>query len=82
MSFNHYAKLARILSTCDGWYIVRIDEPTTAAKFNGETAHYDHYYRVYSSDDQPIKYCKFQQLERFATAINMNSEDLPIISDE
>lgn len=79
MSFNHYTKIKRILEDYDGWYIVRINQPTSAKKFNGETVHYDHYYRVYSADDQPIKYCKFQQLERFAAAMQLPAESLPII---
>ena len=80
MAFNHYAKIKRILSEYDGWYVVRIDQPTRASKFNGEIVEYDHYYRVYSADSQPIKYCKFQQLERFARTMNIAAEDLPIAS--
>jgi hypothetical protein len=79
MSFNHYAKIKRILDGQDGWYVVRVEKPTSAKKFNGETAYYDHYYRVYSSDGQPIKYCKFQQLERFAAAMGLSAEDIPVI---
>lgn len=79
MSFNHYAKIKRILQSYDGWYIVRIDQPTSAKKFNGETAYFDHYYRVYSADDHPIKYCKFQQLERLAAALQLPVEALPVV---
>lgn len=81
MSFNHYAKIKRILESHSDWYIVRIDEPTSAKKFNGETVHFDHYYRVYSADGQPIKYCKFQQLERFAAAMKLPVESLTIVTD-
>ena len=49
MAFNHYAKIKRILEQeADGWYIRRIDEPTEAKNFKGETVRYDHYYRIYS----------------------------------
>ena len=35
--FSHYAKLRRLLdSEPPGWYIVRIDEPTSATNFRGE----------------------------------------------
>ncbi|HEY1085606.1 MAG TPA: hypothetical protein VGE34_02675 [Candidatus Saccharimonadales bacterium] len=78
MAFNHYAKIKRILETYDDWYIVRINKPTSAQKFNGETVRYNHYYRIYSKDNQPIKFCKFQQIERFAKAMNIPVEMLPI----
>lgn len=80
MTFNHYAKIKRILSDYDNWYIVQINKPTTAKKFNGEKVRYDHYYRVYDSDGQPIRFCKFQQLQRFAHTMNIPIEALPIIS--
>ena len=80
MAFNHYAKIKRILSTVpDGWYIKRIEEPTKAKNFKGETIEYPHYYRIYSSDGQPIKYCKFQQIERLSRALNIPVEALPVI---
>lgn len=79
MSFNHYAKIKRILESYQGWYVVRIDEPTSSQKFNGETVHYDHYYRVYSADGEPIKYCKFQQIERFAATLGLSTDSIPII---
>jgi len=80
MAFNHYAKIKRILSDYTNWYIVRIDERTVAQKFNGEKVLYDHYYRVFdASTDKPIKFCKFQQLERFAKAMGIAVENLPII---
>lgn len=45
MAFNHYAKIKRILENePGGWYIRRIDEPTEAKNFKGETVAYDHYY--------------------------------------
>ena len=81
MAFNHYAKLKRILTDePDGWYIRRIDEPTTAANFRGGTVHFDHYYRLYSADDTPIKYGKFQQLDRLAHVLDIDSVDLPVIN--
>lgn len=81
MAFNHYAKMKRILAEYDHWYIVRINQPTTAKSFKGETRHFDHYYRVMTSDGQSIKFCKFQQLDRFAQAMNLPIEALPIIDD-
>lgn len=82
MSFNHYAKIKRILEEYEGWYVIRIDKPTSSQKFNGETVHFDHYYRVYSLDNQPIKYCKFQQLERFAQIMRTPAESLPVIDQK
>lgn len=79
MAFNHYAKLKRILDAEPaGWYIMRIDEPTTSQTFKGELRTFDHYYRLYSNDDQPIKYGKFQQIERLASALKVPVEALPI----
>ena len=79
MAFNHYAKIKRILSEQpDGWYIRRINEPTTAQNFKGETVSFPHYYRIYSANDQPIKYCKFQQIERLASVLNVAVESLPL----
>jgi hypothetical protein len=81
MSFNHYAKIKRILDEQpDGWIIKRIDKPTTAQNFKGETVHFDHYYRIYDVDNQPIKYCKFQQIERLAQILKVPVEELPVVS--
>ena len=81
MAFNHYAKMQRILSEQpDGWYIQRIDEPTTAKNFRGETVHYDHYYRIYTADGVPIKYCKFQKIDKLANILGVKADDLPIIA--
>jgi hypothetical protein len=83
MAFNHYAKIKRILeSEPSGWIIKRIDDPTFAKNFKGETVEFTHYYRVYNAADQPIKYCKFQQLERLATALHVPVEVLPVIEDD
>lgn len=80
MAFNHYAKIKRILDTeAPSWYIKRIDEPTSAKNFKGETVYFDHYYRIYRDDGTAIKYCKFQQLERLANVLNVPAEILPII---
>ena len=78
MSFNHYAKIKRILSEFDEWYVVRIDQPTSAKTFRGETRHFEYYYRVYSAEGNPIKYCKFQQLSLFARTMNIPEENIPI----
>lgn len=81
MPFNHYAKIKRILdSTASDWYVRRIDEPTSAKNFKGETRHFDHYYRIYKANGEPIPYCKFQQLDLFAKIMNMNVEEIPIIA--
>lgn len=81
MAFNHYAKIKRILEQePDGWYIRRIDEPTEAKNFKGETVAYDHYYRIYSVDGQPVKYCKFQKIDKFASVLGRDVVDLPIIN--
>ena len=79
MAFNHYAKMKQILDTePSGWYILRIDEPTSAKNFKGETIEFPHYYRIYSIDDTPIKFCKFQQIDRLAQALGVPAEALPI----
>lgn len=80
MSFNHYARIKRILyEQPAGWYIVRLDQPTKAANFKGETVWFDHYYRIYSAEGKPIKYCKFQQLDRLAGILGVPAEALPLI---
>lgn len=80
MAFNHYAKIKRILSQqSGGWVIRRIDEPTNAKNFQGETVRFDHYYRIYDAAGKPIKYCKFQQIDRLARALGVPVEDLPVI---
>ncbi len=81
MAFNHYAKIKRILDEQPpGWYIRRIDKPTSAQNFKGETRHFDHYYRIYSVSGEPIKYCKFQQLDRLAQILKTDESALPIIT--
>jgi hypothetical protein len=81
MAFNHYAKIKRILhEQPDGWYIRRIDEPTEAKNFKGETIAYDHYYRIYSADGQPIKYCKFQKIDKLASVLGCDASDLPVLT--
>lgn len=79
MAFNHYAKIKRILEDQpSGWIIKRINEPTQARNFKGETVDFSHYYRVYSFDGKPIKYCKFQQIKRLAKVLKLPVEELPI----
>ena len=78
--FNHYAKIKRILdSHGDGWYIKRIDQPTSAKSFKGDTVSFSHYYRIYDKDNQPIKYCKFQQINRLAQILKVPVECLPTV---
>lgn len=80
MPFNHYAKIKRILADqAAGWTIRRIDEPTSAKNFRGETVEFDHYYRIYDADGVPIKYCKFQQIELLAKTLGLPVESLPVI---
>lgn len=80
MAFNHYAKLAGIIISLEpGWYIQRINEPTTAKTFSGETRTFDHYYRIYSRDGVVVPYGKFQQIERLAQALKTDVEALPVV---
>ncbi|HWB39435.1 MAG TPA: hypothetical protein VG604_04345 [Candidatus Saccharimonadales bacterium] len=80
MAFNHYAKIKRILDgQPEGWIIRRIDEPTSAQNFKGETVYFDHYYRIYNVAGEPVKYCKFQQIERLARILEVPVEALPVI---
>ncbi len=80
MAFNHYAKIKRILAEQpDGWYICRIDQPTTAKNFKGEEVHYDHYYRLYAADGSQIKYGKFQKIDKLASVLGTTTEELPVL---
>ncbi len=80
MAFNHYAKIKRILAGhASDWVIRRIDQPTSAKNFKGETVQFPHYYRIYDLSGQPIKYCKFQQLDLLAKALKVSAEELPLI---
>lgn len=81
MPFNHYAKIKRILAEqSDDWHIRHINQPTSAKNFHGETIDYDHYYRIYSADGAPIKYCKFQKIDKLASVLGKSVEELPVIS--
>ena len=83
MSFNHYAKIRRILGQySDDWVIKRINKSTQAKNFRGETVSFDHYYRIYDAQNQPIKYCKFQQLERLAQILKVPVEALPVVETD
>lgn len=83
MAFNHYAKIKRILDQQpDGWLIKRIDKPTTAKNFKGETISFNHYYRIYNYKDESIKFCKFQQIERLAATLGIPVENLPLINEK
>ncbi len=80
MPFNHYARIKRILDQQpDGWTIRRIDKPTSAKNFKGETIKFTHYYLIYGSGGEPIKYCKFQQIDRLAKVLQVPVETLPIV---
>ena len=79
MSFNHYAKLKRILEDQKpGWYIGRIDKPTSALTFSGQRVSFSHYYRLYTHDGEVIKFGKFQQPDRLAKVLGVEVKDLPI----
>ncbi len=81
MSFNHYAKIKRILDQePDGRIIRRIDQPTSAKNFSGVTTHFTHYYRIYNINDEPVKYCKFQQIELLAKILKVPVEALPVVN--
>lgn len=81
MAFNHYAKIKRILDQQPGgWMIKRVDEPTSAKNFKGETRNFPHYYRIYDANGSLIKYCKFQQIELLAKTLKVPVEHLPIFS--
>ena len=78
--FNHYAKIKRILAEYgNDWVVKRIDAPTSAKNFKGETVSFPHYYRIYNLAGEPIKYCKFQQIERLAAILEVPVEALPIV---
>ena len=80
MSFNHYAKIKRILEQHpNDWVIRRINQPTSAKNFRGETVDFPYYYRIYTNGGTPIKYCKFQQIERLASILEMPVESLPVV---
>lgn len=79
MPFNHYAKIKRILKNHQNWVVKKINQPTVAKNFKGETIHFDYYYRIYDQNNQPIKYCKFQQIELLAKILKTPVENLPII---
>jgi hypothetical protein len=80
MPFNHYAKIKYVLDQQpDGWIIKQINEPTSAKNFKGEIIKFPHYYRIYDANDNPIKYCKFQQIERLASILDVPVESLPVI---
>lgn len=82
MAFNHYTKLKRILeSEPAGWYIRRVEEPTSARTFRGEVRHFDHYYRLYHANGTPIKFGKFQQIDRLSSALGVDTENLPVVAD-
>lgn len=83
MPFNHYAKIKRILhDQPEGWVIKKIDQPTKARNFKGEEVRYQHYYRIYDTHNQQIKYCKFQKLDLLARTLGVPAESLPVIDAE
>jgi hypothetical protein len=82
MAFNHYAKIKRILGTVKpGWYVKRINEPTSSKTFKGETRFFEHYYRIYTAKNEPIPFCKFQQLDLFAKTMGIDAHDIMVVED-
>ena len=81
MTFNHYAKIIRILSEYDNWYVVRVDEVTRAKNFRGEVVEYGHYYRLYTAANQSIAYGKFQKIDKLAQVLGVSAEELPVIDE-
>ena len=80
MAFNHYAKIKRILQEYPNGYVIkRINKPTSAKNFRGQLVKFDHYYRIFDINGSPIKYCKFQQIERLSSILEIPVEDLPLI---
>lgn len=80
MAFNHYAKIKRILQEYPNGYVIkRINKPTSAKNFRGQLVKFDHYYRIFDINGNPIKYCKFQQIERLSSILEIPVEDLPLI---
>ena len=80
MAFNHYAKLKRIINKLEpDWYIRKINEPTSSKSFKGETRHFGHYYRIYDSSNTPVKFGKFQQIDRLASVLGVSPADLPLV---
>ncbi len=83
MAFNHYAKIKRILDTePPGWTIRLIEQPTSSKNFKGETVNFEHYYRIYDVNDQPVKYCKFQKIDLLAKILQLPVEALPIVAEQ
>ncbi len=79
MSFNHYAKMKRILlAETPGWYIKRINKPTSAKNFRGKIIKYDYYYRIYSANGEQIKYCKFQKIDKLSSILGVPVEALSL----
>ena len=79
MSFNHYARLKRIIDEQpDGWYIQKIHQSTQAKNFQGDVISFPFYYRLYSVDDEQLKYGKFQQLDRLASILDIPVAALPV----
>lgn len=81
--YNHYAKLKTLIETYPDYRIIKIDQPTTTKRFNGEYNFYDHYYRLVDSHGQHIKYGKFQQLDKLASVLKVDVKYLEtkIIND-
>lgn len=80
MAFNHYAKIKRTLTPYgNDWYVKKIDAPTESKNFKGETTSYAQYYRVFTLANEPIPYCKFQQLDRFLSIMGISYEQLRLI---
>ncbi len=82
MVFNHYARLKSILDNePEGWIIRRIAKPTRVKNFKNESVDFDYYYRLYDASGSPIRYGKFQQIERLSGVLSIPVEALPVVED-
>lgn len=80
MPFNHYVKIKRILANQpSGWIIKKINKPTVAKNFKGEIVKYPYYYRIYDTNDKPIKYCKFQKIDLLAKTLGKSVDELIVV---
>ncbi len=71
MSFNHYAKCAKIYLDNPGCKIVKINRPTKTQRFDGSYNYYDYYYRLVDKQGNKIKYGKFQQLDKLSQYLKL-----------
>ena len=77
MAFNYYAKLVRIIESNDNYIAIRkVNKSVKTKKFNGKNNYYDHYYLLLDKNNEPIKYGKFYDLEKFANYLKIEVHEL------